>query len=373
MIISNKSKTKVNLKDSTRLQKEKIPSASRISKIWRIGRFPISIVLGLLALYVVAGRTDELSAVGSYLDRVNWFWIGPGVVFEMASMIAFAKIQGSLARSSGTPVKLSALLGITFAGNSITNSLPAGPAFASFFAFRQYKRVGVDATLASWVLFGLLLASSITLAGLAFVGLIVAIATGSGSFGVANTIVISLLVISAIGGSAILLLRKRHIIEKASLKTLKISQAIFHWPHYDARDKVNEIAIRLHQAIPSRHEAVVALSWSLMNWLLDMTCLVVSFWAVGVGVPWSGLLLAYGAGQLAANLPVTPGGLGVVEGSLEVALVAFGGNQTSTVAVILLYRLISFWLLLPIGWVWWLAIHRQDAKQRKSILSYVQT
>ena len=47
-------------------------------------------------------------------------------------------------------------------------------------------------------------------------------------------------------------------------------------------------------------------------------------------IPWKGLLLAYGAGQLAASLPITPGGLGVVEGSITVALVAFGGSEAST-------------------------------------------
>jgi uncharacterized protein (TIRG00374 family) len=63
--------------------------------------------------------------------------------------------------------------------------------------------------------------------------------------------------------------------------------------------------------------------------------------------------LAYAAGQLAANLPITPGGLGVVEGSLTIALVAYGGGQASTVAAVLVYRLISFWALLPPGWVCW--------------------
>jgi uncharacterized membrane protein YbhN (UPF0104 family) len=76
----------------------------------------------------------------------------------------------------------------------------------------------------------------------------------------------------------------------------------------------------------------------------------VSFLAVGAGVPWKGLLLAYGAGQLAANLPITPGGLGVVEGSITIAIVAFGGAATSTVVAVLLYRVISFWLILPAGW-----------------------
>ena len=67
-------------------------------------------------------------------------------------------------------------------------------------------------------------------------------------------------------------------------------------------------------------------------------------------MPWKGLLLAYGAGQLAANLPITPGGLGVVEGSITIALVQFGGAKTSTFAAVLLYRILSFWIELPLGW-----------------------
>ena len=78
-----------------------------------------------------------------------------------------------------------------------------------------------------------------------------------------------------------------------------------------------------------------------------------SYLAVGAAVPWRGLLLAYGAGQLAANLPITPGGLGVVEGSLVIALVAFGGGHVSTVAAVLLYRIVSFWGYLPVGWLAW--------------------
>ena len=74
-----------------------------------------------------------------------------------------------------------------------------------------------------------------------------------------------------------------------------------------------------------------------------------AFLAVGAPVPWQGLLLAYCGGQLAVNLPITPGGLGVVEGSLTVALVAFGGGQAATVAAVLLYRLLSFWIPLPLG------------------------
>jgi hypothetical protein len=76
------------------------------------------------------------------------------------------------------------------------------------------------------------------------------------------------------------------------------------------------------------------------------------------------VLLAYGAGQLAANLPITPGGLGVVEGSITIALVAYGGAEATTVAAVLVYRLLSFWVSLPIGWgtALVLEIHRRSGR-----------
>ncbi|MDA8380050.1 MAG: YbhN family protein [Actinomycetota bacterium] len=81
-----------------------------------------------------------------------------------------------------------------------------------------------------------------------------------------------------------------------------------------------------------RYAGRAAFGWSLGSWGLDCACLLLSFVAVGAPVPWRGLLLAYGAGQLAATLPITPGGLGVVEGSLTIAIVAYGGGEISTVA-----------------------------------------
>jgi len=92
-------------------------------------------------------------------------------------------------------------------------------------------------------------------------------------------------------------------------------------------------------------------TWGTINWLLDCACFAMMFVAIDAPIPWSGLLLAYGAGQLAATLPITPGGLGVVEGSITVALVAFGGAEASTAYAVLLYRVISFWMILAVGWL----------------------
>ena len=104
----------------------------------------------------------------------------------------------------------------------------------------------------------------------------------------------------------------------------------------------------------------VAFLWTLLYWISDVACLAIAFLAVGAALPWQGLLLAYAAGQLTTLLPVTPGGLGVTEGTMSVALAAYGGPATALAAV-LLYRLIAYWAVLPAGGVCYLSLRRRHS------------
>jgi hypothetical protein len=84
-----------------------------------------------------------------------------------------------------------------------------------------------------------------------------------------------------------------------------------------------------------------------------MAALAVAFAAVGVSVPWHGLLLAYAVTQLVTIVPLLPGSIGLAEGSMAAALVCSGVHPTEAVAGVLAYRLVSFWLVLPMGWLAW--------------------
>jgi uncharacterized membrane protein YbhN (UPF0104 family) len=95
---------------------------------------------------------------------------------------------------------------------------------------------------------------------------------------------------------------------------------------------------------------------ALLNWLYDALCLVACIKALGLSVPWRGVLVIYGLTQVSASLPITPGGLGVVEGSMAALLVGYGTPTTSALAIVLLYRIVSFWGLVPIGWAAWLGL-----------------
>ena len=53
--------------------------------------------------------------------------------------------------------------------------------------------------------------------------------------------------------------------------------------------------------------------------------------------------------RLLGSIPITPGGLGVVELGLTTALVGFGGNQAEVVAAVLVYRFLTMVPTLAIG------------------------
>ena len=73
-------------------------------------------------------------------------------------------------------------------------------------------------------------------------------------------------------------------------------------------------------------------------------------------VSWVEALAAFALVRLLAAVPITPGGLGVVELGLATALVLAGGDKAQVVAAVLVFRVLTFLLPIPIGaltyWLW---------------------
>jgi len=68
------------------------------------------------------------------------------------------------------------------------------------------------------------------------------------------------------------------------------------------------------------------------------------------------------AGAAVASAAPTPGGLGAVEVALSTGLTAAGMSGTAAISAVLLFRLATFWLPVPAGWV---ALH---FLQRRSVI-----
>ena len=98
------------------------------------------------------------------------------------------------------------------------------------------------------------------------------------------------------------------------------------------------------------------------RWLFDWLTLVTALAAVGQHPRPTLILLSFCAAQLLAQIPITPGGLGVVEAGLTGTLVLIGVPAGAAAVATLAYRLVSYWLALPAGGVAYL-VHRRHIRR----------
>jgi uncharacterized membrane protein YbhN (UPF0104 family) len=135
---------------------------------------------------------------------------------------------------------------------------------------------------------------------------------------------------------------------------------------------VGRIAQRLWNGLPGRHRKVSGLDHRLLqqrddiratlghDWLraviltagrlgFDYGCLLCALHATGSHPRPSLVLLAYAAAGILALVPITPGGLGIVEASLSGLLILAGVPGGKAFVATLAYRLASYWLPLLAG------------------------
>lgn len=331
------------------------------TRTWRILRYVIGLALAALALWALNGQRGELVGASTTLGHLRVGWLALAILAEVASFTSFGALQRKLLRGGGVRVGLPFATTLCMAAGAISSSLPGGPAFASVYAFRQYRRKGADEAVAAWVLLATLVCAALGLALLATAGALVAFDQSS-AYDLVG-VVLGVLVIAAVADAVVW---QRRWLAHLVIAAFRLSQRLVGRPRREAAAVVEGLFGRLAEVKLTWRDALVSLAAGLGDWAFDCTALAFSFLAVGSAVPWQGLLLAYGVGMLAANLPITPGGLGVVEGSLTVAIVAFGGAELSTVAAVLCYRIVSFWGYLPVGWASWgvLALAERRADRR---------
>jgi hypothetical protein len=82
--------------------------------------------------------------------------------------------------------------------------------------------------------------------------------------------------------------------------------------------------------------------------LFDLASLDLMFLAVRYQPGFGPLAIAYTVANIASALPITPGGLGVVEVTLVAVTVGFGAPRPTAVLAVVGYRMVNYWLpLLP--------------------------
>jgi uncharacterized protein (TIRG00374 family) len=128
---------------------------------------------------------------------------------------------------------------------------------------------------------------------------------------------------------------------------------------------LQKLADRVRVLLRDRALLRHAIIWAAANWLLDAASLWVFLFAFGRAVLPVDLLVAYGLANILAVIPLTPGGLGVVEGVLIPTLVGFHVPKTTAILGVIGWRLINFWLPIPVGGAAYLSLRWRGHPRRE--------
>ena len=166
------------------------------------------------------------------------------------------------------------------------------------------------------------------------------------------------MVTAIVGALSIRLPQLRQVTTGWILRLVQVTRRLTGLPVGDPHDLINRALDRLLAARMSLGLWTQAVGLSIVNWLASVACLVAAILAVGATVPWTKLLLIYCAGAAASSFNLTPGGLGVVEGVLSAGLVAAGMRSDIALGSVLIFRLMSFWLVMLAGWTIYVLLRR---------------
>lgn len=307
---------------------------------WTVTAFVLIFVLEVFIIPELAGAKKSLHL----LTQVNVAYLVLAVGLEVASLVAYARLTQTVL-PVGAP-GIWRLLRINTSSLALSHVVPGGTAPGTGLAYRLLTDNGVDGADAA---FGLAMqgaGSAVVLNVIFWVALIVSLflhgynplygaAAGAG-----------VLLMAVFGGIVVLLLRGRHwavdVIGRAARRLPFI-------PGDKLTAAVERIGDRLRALLDERPLLYRAIGWAAANWLLDAASLWVFIVAFHKVVSPIDLLVAYGLANVLAVIPITPGGLGIVEGVLIPTLHGFGVTKPVAGISVLTYRVVNFWLPIPTG------------------------
>jgi uncharacterized protein (TIRG00374 family) len=324
--------------------------------VWQVGRI---LILLLLIEYLVVPQLAGPRKVLHLVTEVNPFLLLLGVGLEAASLLSYSQLSRTVL-PGGRSISIFTMLRVQMSTLSVSHSLPGGSATGTALGYRLLTQSGVARSDVGFGLATQAIGSAVVLNVVLWTALIVSIPVWGFSAVYLLAAVVGILLLLTSGALVAAFTRGGDRVGDA------LERAAGHIPFVDGvglRRAYDQASERLKALSEQRALLVRALGWAAANWLFDAASLEVFVGAFGHWVNPDGLLVAYGLAYVLAALPITPGGLGVVEATLTSLLVGFGTPRGIAVLGVVTYRLINFWLPIPLGGLAYLSLqtHRRHA------------
>jgi uncharacterized protein (TIRG00374 family) len=311
-------------------------------------RSGFKLVLFAVVIYVfVLPLIPGFRRAAHELQQVNPFLLALGLGLEIAALYAYSLLTRAALGDSGRLVSAMRLFRIQLSTRALGSVVPGGSAASSALGYRLLTVSGVPGPDAGFALGTAGLGSAVVLNGIFWAGLIISI-----PFNGVN----KLYVTAAIAGVLIMVLAAAIVFGLMEGQTR--AEKVLRWIARRLRqdedrvgDAVRHIGGRLEELVSNRTLLKRVIGWAAANWLLDAAALWVFLRAYGESANVIGLIVAFGLANVLAVVPITPGGLGIVEGVYVPTLVGFGLTRATASLGVASYRLAQLFFPILLGGV----------------------
>ncbi len=343
---------------------------SRARRIRWSTMWPTLIGCALLAVTLVGlrDRLPSISAVGHALGTGALSWVLIAAACEIVSMDMFARQQRSLLRAVSVRMSLARAWGVTYVRSAISTIVPAGSAVSAAFAFQQFRRSGADREQATAVTVLSGIVSVVGLGLLYVVGAAVLVARDPIGEWRDHPATVAALAAGFVAVAALAWGLRRiaatpvQAVSEEAANTARAPRAVHgsgSWRRRTAtsiRDFARD-AVKAGRTV-SPGKLALATAFGGANWLTDLACFAASARAFGLPVGFATLATIYLGAQIIRQVPLTPGGVGLIETGLLAGLASAGAGAAAAAATVLTYRVLSNWLIVPVGGLAWFGLRR---------------
>lgn len=329
---------------------------SRWTILRRVG---LALVLLLVVEYLVLPQIAGARKALSLVAHARLGLIAAGLALEVGSILAYATLTLALLPGARRP-NLWRILRIQMSTLAVSHVVPGGSAAGAGLSFRLLEKEGVAGPDAGFALATESIGSAVVLNVLLWLGLVVSIPLRGFNPLYGTAAIVGVLLIGGFSALVVLFTRR----EAGAARVLRAVARHVPFLHEDSVHRtVHRVADQLRTLTSDRRLLFAAVGWAGANWLLDAAALWAFVAAFGYHVPLDGLFVSYGLANVLAAIPVTPGGLGVVEAVLTSTLVGFGTPRGIAILGVIGYRLVNFWLPIPAGALSYISIRARGASR----------
>lgn len=267
--------------------------------------------------------------------------LGLAAILAGAALLAYAQLMRTNLGDQAKP-GLWHTLGIITTALGVSNITPGGSAVGTIVTFKMLQRAGVDRNRAAAAMAVTSIGSSLVLNILLVLGLLTILPTHGPITGVLACIPTTGLLLTVA-----ILAQRVAAHDRLLWATAKRLDQRLGVRSQRATTFLDELAAQLESWRRQPLRLAQALGWATVNWLVDVAALWIVLFAVGQRLSPPAVLVAFALANLAALIPITPGGIGVVEVTMTITLVGLGAAPAPAAAAVAIYRIFNYWTPIP--------------------------